>query len=246
MSGGVPRYDETWIFSESSGSWTQLNCFRRGACPTLRYSATMAYDPAAGRHVLFGGQHNDLLGDTWSFSTSTMKWTNHGGGGAPAPRSWSAATFVPVVGRVVLFGGFDMYVGVFNDMYFWDGGVWVPVPQVVDSTLVAVPTLMNHSIAWDPTGNRLIVTGGLKDLNDTPNPDTFYVTFAQTSGTWRASWTRASGIGCQSTAGSTDSTIHPQARMVFDIPSGAQVSFGGVENIDGTGAWAYGNTVECR
>lgn len=247
MSGGVPRYDETWVFSESSTSWTQLNCSRRAACPTRRYTATMAYDPAARRHVLFGGSYNaSSLGDTWSFSTGTMKWTNHGSSSSVAPRYWAAAAFVPSVGHAVLFGGFDPYAGLFGDMHFWEGSIWVPVAQIVDGTMAAVPTLMNHSMAWDPVGNRLIVTGGLKDRNDTPNTDTYYVTFASQGDGWLATWTLASGIGCQSTAGSSDSTIYPQARMAFDIPSGAQVSFGGVENVPDVGAYAYDNTVECR
>ena len=206
----------------------------------------MAYDPVIRRHVLFGGEYNGPLGDTWSLSTGTMKWANHGGGNGPAPRSWSAATFVPAIGKVVLFGGFDIYAEVFSDMYYWDGSGWVPVPQSFDSSMTAVPTLMNHSMAWDPIGGRLLVTGGLKDMIDTPNTDTFYVTFTWQGGAWRAAWTKANGIGCQSSAGSSDSTVHPQARMAFDIPSGTQVSFGGVENLPDIGAWAYDNTVECR
>jgi hypothetical protein len=245
-SGGVPRYDETWVFSESSASWTQLNCSRRVACPPRRWAAAMAYDPSHGSHLLFGGEYNGTLADTWSFSTGAMKWTKHGSGSVPAARYWAAAAFVPLIDNVVLFGGFDVYADVFNDMYFWDGSAWVPVAQVVDGTLAAVPTLMNHSMAWDPIGNRLVVTGGLKDRNDTPSTDTFYVTFTPLGAGWRASWTRASGIGCQSTAGSSDSTIYPQARMAFDIPSGVQVLFGGGQNLADVGAWAYDNTVECR
>lgn len=245
LSNGVPYYDEAWVFSESSASWSQLACTRRAPCPTQRYMAAMAYDPAAGRHVLFGGAYNWSLGDTWSFSTSTMKWTNHGSASTVAARNWAAATFVPPMAHVVLFGGFDGSSHVFDDMYFWDGSKWVAVLQVVDGTVTGVPPLMNHSMAWDPVGNRLIVTGGLKDNNDTPSNETFYVTFSSQGGGWRAAWTKASGIGCQSTAGSSDATVHPQARMAFDIPSGVQVVFGGVENLPGIGAYAYDNTVEC-
>ena len=65
-------------------------------------------------------------------------------------------------------------------------------------------------------------------------------------GAWKANWTLASGIGCQSAAGSPqDPVVHPEARMAFDIPSGVQVFYGGVENVDGS-VFAYGNTVQCR
>lgn len=245
LSNGTLYADEVWAFNESSATWSKLACSRRAPCPSRRSMATMAYDPATGTHVLFGGNYNwTPLNDTWSFSPSTMKWTNHGSSSAVAPREWGAATFVPPVGRVVLFGGFDEQA-LFDDMYVWDGSAWVSVPQAVDGTMTAVPTLMNHSMAWDPVGNRLIVTGGLKDAKDTPNTDTFYVTFAPQGGGWRATWTRAS-VGCQSSAGSSDSTIYPQARMAFDIPSGTQVFFGGVQNLPDVGAYAYDNTVECR
>jgi hypothetical protein len=245
LSGGVPRYDETWVFSEASSSWTQVNCSRRAACPPRRFAAAMAYDPSHDSHILFGGEYNSSLADTWSFGVSTMKWKNLSGGKGPAARYWAAAAFVPPVDSVVLFGGFDVYSGVFSDMYFWSGSTWVPVSQIVDNTMMAVPTLMNHSMAWDPLGNRLIVTGGLKDASDTPSTDTFYVTFTNTGQGWQAKWTRASGIGCQSSAGSTDPVIRPEARMALDLPTGFQVSFGGGENIVDVGAWAYDNTVEC-
>jgi hypothetical protein len=240
---------ETWVFTESTQAWSQVACgSRRVVCPSARQFATTAYDRLHGTHVLFGGSAGGVASnDTYTFNPGTMSWTSNGNSSVVSPRSRAAATFVPPLGRILLFGGQQENVRALNDMYSWNGSTWSRVQQVVDATLAAVPSLHSHSIAWDPTGNRLVVTSGLVDVSDTPNPSTYYVTFSSVGGEWQANWTLASGIGCQSAAGSPpDPVVHPQARMALDVPTGVQVFFGGVVNLVDTGATAYGNTVECR
>jgi len=245
--GGILLY-ETWVFTETTGTWTQVTCSRRSPCPSARIFPTMAYNPLDDTHVLFGGSDGRTpTNDTHVFSPARMKWTNHGSGSVPSPRSWSAAVFVPPMGRIVLIGGYQDNVRALNDMYAWNGSAWSPIQQTFDSTLTAVPALLAHSAAWDPAGGRVIVTSGILDMDNTPNRDTFYVTFSNQGGSWRANWTRASGIGCQAAVTSPpDPEVHPETRMAFDATSGVQVFFGGVENLPGVGAWAYDNTVECR
>ena len=247
-SNGLVVLKETWVFKESLQTWTQVNCGRRYVCPPARMFPTMAYDQSRGTHVLFGGSNGSTaLNDTYTFSPGTMTWVNHGSGSVPSPRSRAAAAFVPALGRIVLFGGQQEWVRALDDMYFWSGSAWTPIQQVVDGTMTAVPSLHSHSVAWDPAANRLIVTGGLVDVSDTPNPTTYYVTFSNPGGGWRAAWTRAVGVGCQAAGGSSpDAVIHPQSRMAFDIPSGTQVYFGGIEAVNDLGPVAYDNTVECK
>jgi len=239
---------ETWVFTESTNSWSQVSCSsRRVVCPSARMFPTMAYDPLHGTHILFGGSAAGIASnDTFTFNPTVMTWVSNGSSSVVSARSRAAATFVPALGRIVMFGGQQENVRALNDMHSWNGSVWSPVQQVVDSTMTVVPSVHSHSIAWDPSGNRLVVTGGLVDVNDTPNSTTWYVTFSSLGGVWRANWTVAPGIGCQSAAGSPqDPVVHPGARMAFDIPSGVQVFYGGVENVDGS-VFAYGNTVQCR
>jgi len=247
-SNGVGLLKETWVFTESSKSWSRVNCGRRAVCPSARMFPTMAYDPLHGTHMLFGGREGrTAVNDTFTFSPGTMTWVENGGGSAPSPRSRAAATFVPPLGLIVMFGGQQESVRALNDMYTWNGSAWAPVQQGVDTTLSVVPSLHSHSIAWDPTGNRLIVTGGFVNVNDTPNAATLYVTFSNVGGAWKATWTLASGIGCQSAVTSIppDPVVYPGARMAFDASSAVQVFFGGGENVAGS-VVAYGNTVECR
>jgi len=241
---------DTWVFNESARTWSQVSCTsRRAVCPSARMGPAMAYNPANGTHILFGGSGSwpTVFNDTFTFAPDTMKWVKNSSGSAATPRRSAVATFVPVLGQIVMFGGQEESVRALSDMYAWDGKNWSPIQQLTDGTLTAVPTLHSHSMAWDPIRQRLIVTGGYVDVNDTPNPATFFVAFARTGGNWQATWTRASGIGCQAAAGSApDAVVHPDAKMAFDVSSGTQVFFGGGENVDGVGAVAYGNTVECK
>ncbi len=247
-TSGTSMLKETWVYSESTQTWSQVACNnRRVLCPSARMGPTTAYDLAHGVHVLFGGDGwTTLFNDTFVFDSNTRTWRQAGGGVTPSARGFAAATFVPGVG-VVMFGGWGnpCCITTLNDMHVWNGSAWAPVDStVVSDPQRSVPTLANHSMAWDAARNALIVTGGFLTSWHTPNTETWYVTFANSNGAWQARWTLASGIGCQSAAGSPpDTVVHPGAMMAFDPVRGVQVFFGG-EDADDTFR-AYGNTVEC-
>jgi hypothetical protein len=241
---------ETWIFNESTGTWSQVSCGRRVLCPSERVAPAMAYDPGHGVHVLFGGEGASdpmLLGDTLLFNAATKTWQQVTAGAVPPARSSADAVFVPGVG-VVLYGGWGnpCCVTTLNDMHVWNGSAWAPVASaVIGDPQASVPMLANHSMAWDANRNALIVTGGFVTAWHTPNEQTWYVTISKSpAGAWQAAWTLASGIGCQSAAGSPpDAIVHPGAMMAYDA-GGVQVFFGGEDSVNYS--LAYGNTVECR
>jgi hypothetical protein len=64
----------------------------------------MAYDPAIGEMVLFGGDATDFLDDTWSYDGST--WTEKSPTTSPPAREAASMAYDPAIGKVVLFGGF--------------------------------------------------------------------------------------------------------------------------------------------
>jgi hypothetical protein len=242
-------FNETWVFSESTRTWSQVSCGRRVLCPSGRMGPAMAYDQLNGVHVLFGGEGSGdpmLLADTYIFNAASKVWTQVATGTAPPARTAAAAVYVPGAG-VVMFGGWGnpCCITTLNDMYVWNGTAWAIVaPTVISDPPRAVPMMANHSMAWDGTRNAIIVTNGFTTSWHTPNNETWYVTLSKSAGAWQATWTLASGIGCQSTAGSPpDPVVHPGAMMTRDAVGGVQVSFGG-ETPDGNSA--YGNTVECR
>jgi len=89
----------------------------------------------------------------------------------------------------------------------------------------------------------MIVAKGPRTTNWLPSEDIWYVTFSNSGGTWRATWTLATGIGCQAAVSSPpDPVVHAGARMAFDPVAGVQVFFGGKSSNPNT---VYGNTVEC-
>jgi hypothetical protein len=244
---GASWVKETWVYSESTRTWTQVSCGRRILCPGERADPTAAYDPVRRRHLLFGGygMGDSLLSDTFLFDATTGTWQQIGGGVTPPAREGAAAAYVTGVG-VVMFGGWGnpCCVTTLNDMHVWNGSSWAPVASAVTSDPPrTVPTIALASMAWDASRNAAIVTGGFLTSWHTPNVETWYVTFSNSSGAWRATWTLASGIGCQAAAGSPpDPVVHPGARMAFDPVAGVQVFFGGEAS---EGEASYANTVEC-
>ena len=254
LVGGLSTkmYGDTWIFTESTQTWLQLNCGRRVFCPPVRSFQAMAYDPARAVHVMFGGYagtnfDNMWWSDTYTFNAATKTWKQMTGGTVPPAREGAAAAYVPGVG-VVMFGGSGVPCcnTILNDMYVWNGAEWLSVKStVVGDPPRPVPAVWGHSMAWDPIRGALIVAKGLLNSGWWPNDDTWYVTFANSGGAWYATWTLASGIGCQAAAGSPpDPAVHPGARMAFNTVAGVgvQVFFGGSSWDAST---VYSNTVEC-
>lgn len=234
-TNGVTLKD-TWIYSEGSGAWSEVNC-RRYPCPAARMMPTMAYDPSRAYHVLFGGLPpntvaSSSLADTWTFAGG--RWTVRTPPTVPHRRDRAAAAFAPAAGsRVVMHGGQfdDLRGGVLCDMYAWSGTNWVAINMTNTG-----PCLHSHSMAWD--GGKLVVTGGYVDTSDTPNARVFHFTFSSpTSGYW----SQDSGSAFATCAAGAD----PGARAAHDAASGQIAFFGGLYNIKGTGSVATDTFVTC-
>ena len=137
-----------------------------------------------------------------------------------------------------MFGGWGnpCCVTTLNDMHVWNGTAW----ESVASTVVSDPR--EACRCWRITAwpgmrarNALIVTGGFTTSWHAPNEETWYVTLANSTGAWQATWTLASGIGCQSAGSSPpDPVVHQGAMMAFDAVAGVQVFFGGEDPDDGS------------
>jgi len=227
---------ETWIYTESAATWSQLNCVRY-TCPTARWWPALAYDPVRLQHVLFGGEQasNLFLNDTYTLAGG--RWTTRSPADRPPPRYVAAAAFARgPVNKVVLHGGaYVNSAGFFTarcDMWAWNGSTWQSI-----SMSGGGPCLEGHSMAWNPGSRDLIVTGGYTVVNggDRPNNDVWHFTFSTaTSGTW------SKDTGALSYCAST---VSPGAVMAFDVPSRAKVFFGGFQNFPQT--VAVGNTTFC-
>jgi hypothetical protein len=85
----------------------------------------MAYDPATGQMLLFGGGDGvAALGDTWMWTGSS--WTKKSTPQAPSSRYLTSMAFDTGTGQVVLFGGNPFGSGYDGDTWTW--GITAPIP----------------------------------------------------------------------------------------------------------------------
>jgi hypothetical protein len=242
---GYGPLKETWIYTEATASWSQLNCTRY-LCPSGRGFPAAAYDPMRKQHVLFGGDGGGtaLLDDTYTFAGG--RWTARSVASRPPARFGAAAAFVGgPVNMVVISGGFywkpqpdARYADALCDLWAWDGTKWVEISVTGTGER---PCLLLHGSAWDEAGGRLVLAGGETVLEPgscgEANRDVWYFRFdSATSG----SWSKDTGSPFYSCA----SNASPRALMTSDRAGTRKVFFGGIENT-AFGVASYANTTVC-
>ncbi len=201
-AAGATAY--TW--SEQS---TPAGC--AAACsgaPPPRYDPAMAYDPATGTLVLFGGASQTggtaMLGDTWTWNGS--QWTKRTPAHSPSPRYGARLVYDPTTQSLLLFGGADASNQFFGDTWAWTGSDWIAIPTPTSS---APPPRYDASLAYDSASGQVLLFGG---------------------------WNGASALGDTWVwQGTSWSAVHPAhspsarygAAMAYDAAAGSMVLFGG-------------------
>jgi hypothetical protein len=144
-SGGAwPPLNDTWLFDGSKWSAGPA------APPALagRYGASMVYDPAIHKLVLFGGAGVDGYNDTWLFDGS--KWTK----GPAAPTAMVARTFAtmaydPSSQKVLMTGGDGG-----TDGWWYDGTSWSAGPSLPYA-------FERFHMDYDPDVGGVVLFGGV-------------------------------------------------------------------------------------
>lgn len=236
---------DTWIYTKSTNSWSELNC-ATAFCPGPRTMAAFAFDSYRGSHVLFGGEgrrSSDFLGDTYTFSGGA--WRQRFPTHSPSPRFAAAMAFVPTLNRIVLFGGQIRYGQNSSacDMWAWSGSDWEEITQS------GGPCLAAHSMTWDTSSAtpRLLVTGGYKDWSEmTRNPDVWSFTLNANgrSGTWTKHASSSLSCSYKLPYVGLGEPFYPESKMAADGNPNKKVFFGGVENLE-NGAFAYAGLIVC-
>jgi hypothetical protein len=105
FGGGSPfvqLFDTTWTWDGTD--WTQQHPRHH---PTARTANGLAYDPATGSVVLFGGElalpFGNVSGETWTWNGTD--WKQQHGHESPSPRRLPGMATDPATCTVVLFGG---------------------------------------------------------------------------------------------------------------------------------------------
>lgn len=207
-AGTVAVTNLTVVVPTVPAGWTQRS---PPVAPAPRADAMMAYDPADGYVVLFGGVSSEgtALGDTWTYRGGI--WTDITGAltRSPPPRFGGTLTYDAADGYLVLFGGQGLTShgpGLLGDTWTFRGGVWTPLP----TTGGAGPSARGFAAAtYDAVDGYVLLFGG------------------QTASGWQSdswefvhgNWTRAS------TGVSPASPVEPE--MAYDPLDGQVVLYGG-------------------
>jgi hypothetical protein len=164
IQSNVSTYSaETWAFDGTT--WTQQS---PTVSPSARALASMAYDPAIGKIVLFGGgTGTSTFGDTWTYDGTT--WTQQSPGTSPPNRYGASTAYDPAMGQLVLFGGLGQgdYADLLGDTWTYDGTTWTQQsPSHSPGARAYAP------MAYDGATNQLLLEGGATNqpyggLNDT-------------------------------------------------------------------------------
>ena len=152
--------------------------------PAPRTGASMAFDGATGRLLLFGGDGGlqngapRIFDDSWVWDGDV--WTELAPPGPrPAPRRSASLAYDPDRRRTVLFGGDDGNFGELNDLWEWDGVRWFARPQLS----VWPSPRADAGAAFDPLTRRILVVNG-RNFNPPAPSTTFRQTWAWDGTAW--------------------------------------------------------------
>jgi galactose oxidase-like protein len=212
ISGHGHQFGDTWTWDGST--WTKQH---PATSPPGRSGASLAYDPATGNAVLFGG----FLHGTWTWDGST--WTKQQPATSPPLRGYAPMAYDPATGNVVLFGGEQRgKEAMLGDTWIWDGSAWTK-----QHPATSPPARGAAVMAYDAATSGIVLFGGL-DSTDARLGDTW---------TWDGSaWTQ------QHPATSPPSRYY--AAMAEDPATGDIVLFGGLAR-RGTAlhdTWTWGSS----
>jgi hypothetical protein len=157
--------DESWVFEPGTG-WTKLDV--DGPSARGRYGA--AYDPNAGRALVFGGRWREantsgdytLYDDLWAFDFATQSWTMLESGGGPAGAYYPVVFFDPTEDALYVYGGNTnanaLSIRVSDELWRWtEGGGW----EELDHTgAPSQRTFLGET--FDTNRQRLVLFGGQK------------------------------------------------------------------------------------
>ncbi len=142
---------DTWTYDGTE--WTQQS---PATHPPVRNGASMAYDPAIGKIVLFGGEGvTSLLDDTWTYDGS--EWTQQSPAAEPPVRTAASMAYDPEIGEMVLFGGAGE-LPVLGDTWIYDGTDWTQ-----QSPAASPVARRAASMDYDAATGQIVLFGGFSE-----------------------------------------------------------------------------------
>jgi len=206
--------NETWV--EANGSWTEL---RPSAAPSPRFGALMAWDPADGYVLLFGGVHGGVaLNDTWAYKNESWNPVLPSGP-SPPPAQSGALAYDPSDHAMVLYGGIGCTAACATWTY--SGGTWTALE------LSPHPAYrFQEGLAEDLSDDGALLYGGLNATGGS-----LFDTWLFSHDTWK-----------EENVTSAEPRLYG-GDMAWDPDLYAVVLYGGNLSANDTGTWEfqYGN-----
>ena len=215
-TGSGSTFADTWAYNGTT--WAKQS---PSASPFALFDASMAYDPATGQLVLFGGITTGagISNATWTYNGTT--WAEQSPATSPSPRWRASMAYDPATGQLVLFGGASSSGQVLNDTWTYNGTTWAE-----QSPATSPPARYGASMAYDPATGQLVLFGGNS-------------AFGSLGGTWTYN-----GITWAKQSPATSPTARENASMAYDQVTGQLVLFGGIGSSGGllNDTWTYNGT----
>jgi hypothetical protein len=147
---------DTWTYDIGSNYWVKRDPVNS---PPPRAGHAMAYDSDRGEVLLFGGGDGSaFLNDTWTYNSTTNKWTEMNSSNPPPGRSYHAIAFNGGSNDLVLHGGIGQaWPFLLNDTWIYD-----PITNNWTNTTPSAspPGRYGHALAYDSYIGKLVLFGG--------------------------------------------------------------------------------------
>lgn len=143
-------YSDTWILDPADETWKKHEAL--SAPPPLR--TRMIYDESLGAPVFFGGDVVPSVGhqsspvpsdSTWSYDSSSRKWSELVTSDAPAPRSLHGIVYDREAKSIVIFGGTDSLIDDANFVGREFRDTWLlslePEDGILSNPLILIPVV---------------------------------------------------------------------------------------------------------
>ncbi|MEW6756208.1 MAG: kelch repeat-containing protein [Candidatus Latescibacterota bacterium] len=150
------RFGDTWRLAVDEGTWSDL---QPDPSPGRRCLHAAAYDPQAGRMLIYGGQRDGgALADLWAFDLAQGVWTELTPADGPAGRTFASLAYDQHRHRLLLFGGNLGNDAKVAEVWSFDLGAarW----QQVETQGTGPEPRDGAAAVYDPVGDRLLVATG--------------------------------------------------------------------------------------
>jgi acetyl esterase/lipase len=215
-----------------SNKWTKVTT--KGS-PSARLDASIVYDAALGKVVLYGGMGAPSktggpgveLGDTWTFDGTT--WTKVTSTG-PAARDSAATAWDNASGDVVLYGGQNYPANALapqalTDTWTFNGTLWKEASS--GGGTGQPPGRYGAAMASDPTSGHVVLFGGNTTTGSSCNGSC--LDLLNDTWTWNGTaWTQVKGT--------SPTPARDYSVLAEDVTTGTDVLFGGMAGTSAGGS----------